>query len=649
MMFRHLLSPTKIGNLELKNKIVMAPLGTGFFDHGFVTERERTFWKARAEGGVGLIITGASPVVRLPNPKAAIAICHSGMYDDKFVSGWKKLVDEIHRSDVKIGIQLIHFGRQIPFEQWGEQLVSSSAIPCPVCRSTPRELTLKEIDEIINLFVDAAGRCKEAGFDLVEIHGAHGYLGTQFLSPYMNHREDEYGGNAEGRTRFVREIIKRTKYLLGQEFTVGVRINGQDNINGGGTIEDAKEIGPLLEKAGADFLHVSATVYGGYPPISPMVEPPGFYVPLAEAVKSVVNIPVIAVGKINTPQLAEDILRENRADLVAIGRPFLADPEWANKAAMGKPETIRKCIYCYQGCLDRINDINIEGKVTSITCLVNPEVGREKEFKLKRAGNKRRVLVVGGGPAGLMAAVVAAVRGHEVILYEKEKELGGQFLLASIPPTKQHYKDAIDYLVRGIEELGVVVRLSFEATLQSVMEINPDVVVVAAGASPLIPEIPGVENSHVVTYDKVLLGQFEVGDKVLVVGGGLVGLEMADFLSSQGKKVQVVEMENRFARDMGKVAWFGLRRRLTEKKVALLKSCKVTEIFDHKVEVLEGRQKKTLNGFHTVVLAVGSQPRNTLADEIKKRIDEVYLVGDALKPRKALEAIHEGAVVGRMI
>ena len=649
MMFKKLLSPIQIRSLELKNRVVMAPLGTGFYDHGAVTEREKYFHRSRAKGGVGLIITSAASVSRPPNPEASIAVCHGVIHDDKFIPGWKELVEEIHHFDAKIGMQLNHFGRQIPFKVWGEQPVSSSAIACPVCRATPRELVLKEIEEIITLFAEAARRCKEAGMDLVEIHGAHGYLGTQFLSPYMNHRADEYGGNAEGRTRFVREIIQRTKKMCGQDFIVGVRINGQDNIKGGATIEDAKEAARWLEQAGADFLHVSATVYGGYPPISPMEEPPGCYVHLAEAVKCEVGIPVIAVGRIDTPQLAEQILEENKADLVAIGRPLLADPEWVNKAAAGRADTIRKCIYCNQGCLDRVNDINLEGKKTSITCLVNPEVGKEEAFKIRPAPKRKRVVVVGGGPAGLEVARVAAARGHEVILFEKEKELGGQFLLASIPPSKGHYREAIGHLVREVVSFGVEIRLNCEGVVHSVAEVDPDTVLIATGAMPLVPKIPGVENKNVATYDKVFLGRFETEGRVLVVGGGLIGLEAADFLSSQGKEVQVVEMEDRFARDMGKVAWFALRRRLSAGGVKLLKSCKVTRILDRGVEVLEGNQKKTLDGFHNVVLAVGMQPRDALYKQLKERIDEVYVIGDALKPRNALEAIYEGAEVGRKV
>jgi 2,4-dienoyl-CoA reductase-like NADH-dependent reductase (Old Yellow Enzyme family) len=356
MVFRNLFSPIKIGNLEVKNRVVMAPMAPGLFDHEFVTERVKYFYKARAEGGVGMIITGASSFAQPPRSKTPSVLWDSGMYDDKFIGGWRELVSEIHKNDVKIGMQLNHVGRQISAKLYGKQPISSSSNPCPVFKSEPHQLSLQEIEEIIGLFVEASRRCKEAGFDFIEVHGAHGYLGTQFLSPYMNKRSDKYGGNTEGRARFTSEIIQRIKKRLGQDFVIGVRINGQDNIEGGATIEDAKKISIFLQKAGVDFLHVSATVYGGHPPIAPMAEPPGCFVALAEEIKHAIRIPVITVGKIDTPQLADEIIAEEKADLIAIGRALLADPKWAKKASSGEPEKIRKCIYCNQGCLEPDSD-----------------------------------------------------------------------------------------------------------------------------------------------------------------------------------------------------------------------------------------------------------------------------------------------------
>jgi 2,4-dienoyl-CoA reductase-like NADH-dependent reductase (Old Yellow Enzyme family)/thioredoxin reductase len=649
MVFANLFLPIKIRDLEVKNRVVMAPMAPGLFDHEFVTDRVKHFYKARAEGGVGMIITGASSFVRQPNSKPPSALWDSGMYDDKFISGWKELVSEIHEHDVKIGMQLNHVGRQVSAELYGEQPMSSSALPCPVYKTEPRQLSLQEIEKIIDLFVDASRRCKEAGFDFVEIHGAHGYLGTQFLSPYMNKRTDKYGGNVEGRTRFMCEIIQKIKRRVGKGFVVGVRVNGQDNIEGGATLEDAKEIGLILQKAGADFLHVSATVYGGHPPIAPMAEPPGCFVALAEQIKREVSIPVIAVGKIDTPQLAEEIIAKKKADLIAIGRPLLADPEWVKKASTGKPETIRKCIYCNQGCLDRLTYIALDGNLTPITCMLNPEVGKEREFKLVGAPCRKRVVVVGGGPGGLELARVAAERGHEVILFEKENDLGGQFLLACCPPAKRHYKRAIDYWIWKIRDIGVTIRLNCEGTIKSVMEMQPEVVVIATGASPSTPGITGVQRQEVATYDKVLSGEHETGERVLVIGGGATGLDTADFLSSRGKKVQVVEMTSRFAPDMGRVARFDLLRRLASNNVELVTSCRITGIFDKKVEAIQRGENCVLTGFDSVILAVGSRPNDSLVELLRGKVEEIYVIGDASKPRKAIDAIHEGALVGRRI
>ena len=648
MRFPYLFSPLTVGKLELANRIVMAPLGTGFARNGFATEKHKEFYLARAEGGVGLIVVGGV-LVRPPVRLTPIWDRHPCLYDDKFIPDWKEITSAVHQFGTKIGVQLTDFGRQTTSEMYGERPVSSSAIRCPVCREVPRELTVREIKKIVLIFAEAARRACDAGFDVIEIHGAHGYLATNFLSPYMNKRSDTYGGSAEGRARFVVEIIQETRRRVAEGAAVGVRYNGADNIEGGATIEDAKAVTPFFVDAGADFLSISAGVYGGYPLISPGIEPPGCYVHLAETIKKMVDIPVATAGKIKTPEFAEEIIRTGRADLVAIGRPLIADGQWAMKAACGETDRIRKCIYCNQSCLETLNELNLQGVLGSLRCVVNPEVGRERKFELMPTTRRKEVLVAGGGPAGLEAARVAASRGHRVTLYDRGSGLGGQLLLASALPTKRDFKDAIEYFTSEVRKLGVELKLGTAVTGEMIRRIKPDVAVIATGAIPLIPGIPGVTSGSVVTAHDVLARKVALGNRVVIIGGGSTGLETADFLATMGKRVIVLETLNRLAGDVGRIEKFVLRRRLVEKAVESLVSCNVKEIGTRHVKITIEGKERIFSDVENVVIAVGCVAVNYLVGEIENSIQEVYVIGDAVRPRKAIDAIYEGADIGRVI
>lgn len=648
MRFPYLFSPLTVGKLELANRIVMAPLGTGFARNGFATEEHKAFYLTRAEGRVGLIIVGGV-LIRPPVRLTPIWDRHPCLYDDKFVPDWKEITSAVHQFGTKIGVQLTDFGRQTTGKVYGERPVSSSAIKCPVCREVPRELTVGEIKKIVLLFAEAARRACDAGFDVIEIHGAHGYLGTNFLSPYMNKRSDKYGGSAEGRARFLVEIIQETRKRVAESIAVGMRYNGADNIEGGATIEDAKDVTPFFIGAGADFLSISAGVYGGYPLISPGIEPPGCYVHLAETIKKMVDVPVITAGKIKTPEFAEEIIRTERADLVALGRPLIADGHWALKAASRETDRIRKCIYCNQSCLETLNELNLQGALGSLRCVVNPEVGREREFKLIPAMRRKEVLVVGGGPAGLEAARVAALRGHRVTLYDRDSGLGGQLLLASTLPTKRDFKGIIEYFTSEARKLGVELRLGTEVTKEMIRTIKPDVVVIATGAISLIPEIFGITSGNVATAHDVLARKVAIGNSVVIIGGGSTGLETADFLATIGKRVIVLETLNRLAGDAGRIEKFVLRRRLAEKGVESLVACHVKEIGKRYVKITIEGEERIFSDVDNVVIAVGCIAVNYLAGDIESSIQEVYVIGDAVRPRKAIDAIYEGADIGRVI
>lgn len=628
-----LFTPFRLGNLELKNRLVMSPLGLSLE----TVESYFHYCLARARGGAGLIILGGN----------IFQPC-SGVMPDIFHPAHGELLErlagEVHAQGCKFGIQFVHIGRQTSMKTMGIPPVAPSPIPDPVFREMPEVISREGIKALVERFAEAALRAKQLGFDLVEIHAAHGYLLSSFLSPHANQRTDEYGGDAEGRARILLEVIGRIREEVGTDFTLGCRFNGADNYPGGVTTEESKVTARLLEEAGIDYLSVSAGVYGASTVIiAPFYAPVGCYVPLAAEVKKVVRVPVIAVGRINDPWLAEEILASGKADLIAMGRALLADPDLPNKAARGEFDEIRPCLSCNKGCLRFIDT----GKPT--TCVVNPELGRESEMALVPAVDLRRVLVVGGGLAGLECARVAAARGHEVALYEEDEELGGQWLLASAAPYKEHFSQLTSYLVRQSRKLGVRLELGKRATGEVVAAEKPDVVVIATGAEPVLPNIPGAEREHVLQAWDVLAGRVQTGEQVLVVGGNAVGLETAHFLAVRGKRVTVAEMLGYVGADMVPTVRFHLQRKLSEAGVRLCPETKVMSIEADRVVVTTKDGEQSWEGFDTVVLAVGAKSRNGLRERIKGVVPEIYVIGDAVQPRSSLEAMHEAAEVGRKI
>jgi len=630
--FSLIFSPFTIGGLRLKNRILMAAMGNNFSDpQGTVSNRAIAYYAQRARGGAGLIITEASPVS--PSGKhRRRGLC---AFDDSFLPGLRRLVTSIHAQGSAIALQLHHAGRLADPEIIG----SSPLAPSPVSRGvgwpSPQEMNLDEIQEVIHHFGSAGRRAKEAGFDAVEVHGAHGYLIHQFLSPRTNQRRDQYGGSTEKRALFALEVLKRVRNEVGESFPIFFRLSAKEFLKDGFPLEDALDWAAELERSGASALHVSGgtteSLVGSAHVIPPMVFPEGYHVPLAEAIKKKVRIPIIAVGRLGMPEVAERVLLEGQADLVAVGRAFLSDPHWPLKLARGEKDRIRPCVACNY-CLGRIF------QQEELACFQNATVGNEESFQILPAEKAKKVFIIGGGPGGMEAARVARERGHRVTLLEKTSSLGGQILLASIPPHKENLLKAVEWLIREIKRGGVEIRLNTEGNEKIIGEEKPDALVLATGARPLIPDT--FSASHVLTAWEVLGGE-ETGEEVIILGGGMVGMETAEFLSQKGCRVTVVEMLEKPASDMEGTGRALLLERISSRRISVLLSTRVEKMENGRVLVKTPEGEKWLDA-ESVILALGSESNQKVLSELKGKVSQLIAIGDCLEPRRAREAIHEG-------
>jgi len=632
-----LFAPIKIKSVDLVNRAVMPPMGTNLGNpDGTVSEANLAYIKRRARGGAGLIITEITSV----HPSGSVIPNELGAYDDRFIPGLKKIADAVHAAGSKVALQLHHAGRESLYLLRERKAIAPSPIRSLVFGLTPREINHEEIQEIITAFGAASARAVEAGFDAVEVHGAHGYLLTQFLSALSNKRDDEYGGNLSNRSRFMIEVLQEVRKTVGEDFPISLRLSVEECIKDGYTFEDIQPILPNLVKAGADILHASLGTHGSPGGITsaPFEYQPGFNVWRAKKLKEVVGLPVIAVGRFTDPSLANEVIARGEADLVAFGRQYLADPDFLIKAREGRPEDIRKCIACNQGCIERL--MLGEGK---IRCALNPETGQEIIYPQGPAGVRRHVWVVGSGPGGLTAAYEAARLGHKVTLFEKEEETGGQLSLASKAPFKDQYGVWASWLTSQAKKMGVIVRTGIEITESMISEGNPEVVILATGGEQIKPDIPGIDLSLVCHAWQILGGAVPPGKHPVVIGGGLIGMETADYLCQKGTEVTLVEVLKHSP--VLKITSHGymLHTRLKEAGCRLLFNTTVKKIEESSITVLIEGREQILSPVDQVIIAVGLKPHDELKEILQAKKIRHFIIGDALQPRRIIEATEEGA------
>jgi 2,4-dienoyl-CoA reductase-like NADH-dependent reductase (Old Yellow Enzyme family)/thioredoxin reductase len=626
--------PIQIGEMALKNRLVLPPMGTGYSEGGRIGPRILNYYEARAKGGTGLIITeGIAPGVQSQGPRQLI------LGNDQDLSGWRELVRVVHQHGGKIAVQLHHAGyehRKGTFTQVAPSALRVPARMIGVMGGLPHELTVEEIKEIIGWHADATRRAREVGIDAVEIHAAHQYLIASFLSPASNKRQDQYGGSPENRARLLVEIIEAMKGAVGPDYPIWPRINVCEyGVEEGVTIEETRKVVPLVTKAGAKAIHASAYAAFSFITKAPLPDTHSYLVPLAEEVKKVTPVPVITVGRLDL-ETGEKALVEGQADLIAIGRRLIADPDLPRKTIEKKVEEIIPCIGCYE-CIERLGSRN-EGLI----CTINPATGREGERKISKADKIKTVWIIGGGPAGLEAAVVAALRGHRVTLIEKGEKPGGLLNVAALPPNKSDILPWLEFLTARIEKHGVVVRLKTEATAEMILKAKPEVVLLAQGGMPIKPPIPGADLPNVVSAEEVLRGKVTAGQQVVIIGGGQVGCETAHYLAVKGKDVTVIEITKRMAQGMGPM----VRRRLMDglklNRVSMMTETKVDEIVEGGITVSTADGQKNTFPTDTVILAVGYQKNDLLQKALEGKGLEVHCVGDAAEPRGIMEAVREG-------
>lgn len=632
-LFPHLFTPGKIGSLTLKNRIMKAPQSSGMSNmDGTVSERLVRYYRQQAAGGAGMIIVEYAYVDDIG---AKSAHCHLGISSNEHIPGLAWLAENIREQGAVPAIQIEHCGRQ---KFLGTQpICAPSAIPWPKLwdqygvQAVPHVLTIEEIQDIVHAFGDAALRAKQAGFELVEIHGAHGYLLTNFFSPTTNHRTDLYGGSLENRMRIYVEIVRDVRKKVGPDFPVTIRLSGTDYEPDGFPIEDTIELAKVLEKEGIDAFHISGGDHHTMiHQVSPMAIDVCHNVWAAEAIKKVVHVPVIASGSITLPEYAEEIIASGKGDFVGLGRPLWADPEWPLKAMEDRPEDIRPCIRCNEGCLER-TFFNFK----AITCAVNPTISREGELDLKPAAKPRKIAVVGGGPAGMEAARVCKLRGHEVTLFE-EKELGGLLHEASVPEFKSDIRPLCKYLITQIEKLGIPV----EHKKASAADLaGYDAVICATGSRPILPGVPGIDKPGVMDALEVLNGARKPEGRIAVIGGGLVGTETALHLAEQGMHTTLVEMLPKIMNGVAATDQLAYSERIAKADMEVCTGTRLVSIGDGEITVSDHTGTHTIPA-DSVIIAIGLKAQDSLYEELCAQGKEAYLVGDAVHPGKIFDAFH---------
>lgn len=645
MKFNNLFNPIKIREMEIRNRVEFPAMGTKMStEDGYVTEKLIDYHVARALGGNGLNFTEVCSVYDKANPKDFLRIC-----DDKYIPGLKKLADSIHEAGAKAGVQLWLGGMAVGSDPTAKMIVPSD-VPIKGTDYVIPGASLETIKECVKAFGDAAKRAVEAGFDTVEFHAGHNYTPHSFLSGAFNKRTDEYGGSLENRSRFLIECIEAIRNNIPEDMPLFMRIDAHDDcVENGLTIEDVIEFCKLAKTAGVDVLDISRgnfTTNAVKYEVPPVDLPRGFNVDNAARIKKETGMITVAVGRINDPEQADEIIRSGKADMVVIGRAQLADPEFCNKAYRGDVDSIVRCVGCNQGCYDGF----VSTEMPHITCLRNPALGKEKEYALVKTDNPKKVLVIGGGVAGLEAALTLKKRGHNPILCEASDSLGGQFALAGAAPRKEEMKEAAIAMGEMAKREGVEIRLSTPVTADVINEISPDEVIIAIGSAPIKLNIPGADLPMVRSSHDVLAGKVSASGDVVVIGGGLVGLEVAEYIAEKASKITVVEMLDQVAKDLGDLRKICVMESIAEDGIRTITSAKCVEIKENSIVI---DKEGTLEEIpcDSVVVAIGARSRDF--SEIENLCNEkeipCHVIGDAIRARRALNCILEAVDVARSI
>lgn len=633
MKFDNMFSPIKIGPIMVKNRFVVPPMCNNFANtDGTWSEQSAAYYAERAKGQFGLITIEAS-VVHNGAKGGPRKPC---LYSDNCIPSLTKIVDVCHAEGAKVSIQLQNAGPEGNAKNAGAPIQAATAIPSVCGKDTPEEVTTEQVYELIKGYGAAAERAMKAGIDAVEVHMAHGYLVSSFISPRTNKRVDEFGGSFENRMRFPRLIVEAIKEKVGDKVAILARINSSDEVLGGMDVHDSAAIAAYLESCGVDCLHVSRAVHIKDEYMwAPTTIHGGFSAELVTEIKKAVSIPVITVGRFTEPQYAELLVKEGRTDLVAFGRQSLADPHMPEKAMEERLEDMIPCIACLQGCVANM----YVGE--PICCLTNPYLGHELAG-CPKAAKAKKVMVIGGGVAGLCAAFVSAKRGHEVTLYEASDKLGGNMRLAAYPPGKGDITNMIRSYIVKCEKTGVQIHRNTEVTMEKVKAESPDTVIVASGSQTLILPIEGIDNPAIIHGSDLLDGKKAAGKKVLVVGGGMVGCETAAFLGEQQHDVTVIEFRDTVGADVISEHRKFLMKDFEDYRIQEITSAKVCKFYEDGVEYEspDGEHHEA-RGFDSVILSMGFRNYNPFAEQLEELGQEVYVIGDATRARRALDATKE--------